>query len=898
MEAQSVARIKCAMVVYELERSLGRYIRDKGSVTEESETVKTILTRSGSDTQLSSVTRVRNAIENSFLGEIFSMAIACAKHTSDALAMTSLERLCLALDLFDIRNAISHPNRVFPDCYWYRCAAIAADPSVDTLGLYEVVLAFKDAEQGSLKEPPDEWMYKKRWSVPSLLPEEFEHSVTGLVGRSKDTQLLTKALKNRKSPLIAIVAQGGVGKTSLMLQVVSDFCLSTESAEYFDGTLWTSLKQERLTSKGIQILSAPASLDEMKNVLSESASSLYGDEFESFDDMVGKLKDKRILLCLDNLETLLRDSPFTFNTFYDDLPDTWKVIVTSRIAVDNAKNVPLGQLESQGATVLARNYLDSKGHHQNPVDQTFLERIVSGCRSNPLAIRIAIDLYASGASIAEALLKSEKDVLSFSFTSLLDHLSPLENHVLETAFALERPTRSHICGALNCSVDEAAEAISRLSKTSLLTRVETANSEVYALGDSIRDLLRAHPRDLRVRSLAAQWLIKSNATAESAKKLQIDQNVSPVDFNYIPQDAPSSLISISRRLSAAIRREDRATLVQIEADLRQQLFSDSSAFLCRLYARTTLELDDVATADSYFQKAAGLDPEDPAAGFGMAITSQMQNRPDLYTISKKLIESGWGSVEKSGYHYANRIWSLFLYSANVAGKYQEVFLATANFENQIDSLPSLALGRASAHRRLADDEFTKHACGTVRLGELLGKASYLLHQTLAKSGFKKWVTPELKKLVGEISFYKSKGIDVALFIDDDQKRILDLLNYLMKNLGSLERIDYSEIEKTIQYFAKNELPQSGWIDYDVRKSQLEKNGYTIARVKHGLTLERKYVFVQDKFAIDYFVKLAVFENGDALNWNRLLPGLELAIKYDPTHTGNAFRATEAWLVAN
>lgn len=345
MQEASNNRIKCAMIVYELERSLGRFCRERSGALGTSSTAKDILVRAGAATDLDPVISAQIVIENSYLGEVLSLAQIAAKGTSFAEWLAQLEKLFAALSIVEIRNAISHPNRPFPDYYWYRCATIAVDPSMDALGLFEISLAFQNALDGKIEEPPNDWMHKMRWSVPTALPTSFEHAITGLYGRSRETARLQKEIINPRAPLIAIVARGGVGKTSLLLQVISDFCLTAESAKQFDGVLWATLKQEQLTSAGIEFLSAPSSMIELKSALAEEAEEMYGKIFANFEDMRTQLGGRRLLLCLDNLETILRDSPEQFTEFYDQLPGTWKVIVTSRIPVESAKNISLDVLD-------------------------------------------------------------------------------------------------------------------------------------------------------------------------------------------------------------------------------------------------------------------------------------------------------------------------------------------------------------------------------------------------------------------------------------------------------------------------------------------------------------------------------------------------------------------------
>lgn len=894
MERNSIARIKCAMIAYELERSLGRYVREKNKNIATTPTAKDILQRSG-QTQIDENESARFVIENSYLGEIFSLAQTSAKSTSDEVQFLELERLITSLKLFDIRNAVSHPNRPFPDCYWYRCAAIAADPSIDSLGFYEVTLAFHNAEDGKLQEPPDDWMFKKRWSVPSILPSEFEHSVTGLFGRSKETGSLLKEIKNKRAPLIALVATGGVGKTSLLLQVVSDFCLSTEASNHIDCVLWTSLKQEKLTIDGIQILSAPVSLQEMQIDLCSSATEILGDDFLDFDQMKERLRNKRVLLCLDNLETLLRDSPAEFNKFYEDLPEDWKVIVTSRIPVDSAKNIPLGTLDSQGASALARAYFASRGHGN--IENDVLDKVCAGSKRNPLAIRLTIELYLAGSKISEALERSEREVLSFSFTNLLDTLSELENNVLETIFALESPTRSDICGSLTCAVDEVAEAIAKLSKTSLITRHDDESIEAYLLGDSIRDLLRSNPRNLAVRSKSAEWLRRSKETAESAIRLQAERETSPVDLNYIPLNTPASLIYFAKQIKAAIKREDRSALVDIENSLRNQIaFEPENSFRHRLYARVVLELDDIPTAIQQFSRASVLAPSDPAPLFGLMLAYQHTDKGELLKTSTTLIESEWGDPAKSGLHHANRIWGLHLHAACIAGKFTDVFDSTQDWEVRLKTMPCFALSRASAYRRQADLEVRNHEADPRRLGSLLGKACRLMQKTLISENFAKWIFPELRKLVSELDYYQSRKIDPSSFDTDDQSAVINLLTYCREHGTNSKSWAASDLLPLIQAYSGEKVENLGEDATPLLSAKFKDQGYVCGKIKQGMKSDASYVFVQDDAGTDYFVHLDVFEGGDWRKKRHLAPGVDIAIKFDPNPTGNALRATEAWLV--
>jgi hypothetical protein len=72
---------------------------------------------------------VRILVEHSYLSEVLVLAEAAVKGTADERHMKELHGLFNRFSLFDIRNAISHPNRTF-GVLLVRCAASLPIPSL------------------------------------------------------------------------------------------------------------------------------------------------------------------------------------------------------------------------------------------------------------------------------------------------------------------------------------------------------------------------------------------------------------------------------------------------------------------------------------------------------------------------------------------------------------------------------------------------------------------------------------------------------------------------------------------------------------------------------------------------------------------------------------------------
>lgn len=889
----SPLRIKSAMIVYELEKALGRFCNERSASLNEAKAAKEIALRISGSGQDSSIATL---IEHSYLAEVISLAMHAAKGTHYSEWVANLERLCSSLSIFDIRNAISHPNRPFPEHYWFRCMAIAADPSINALGLIEVELALQNAMAGKIEEPPADWIQRAKWSIPAIIPEHFEHSITGLVGRAQEAAKLEKELTNPRTHLISVVARGGVGKTSLALQVISDFCLSEKAISNFDSAIWLTLKQERLTESGIEFLSAPKSMDELKSAVQDALSEVSGYDFKDFQEAKEDQKNKRILLCIDNLETILRDDPEQFDVFYEELPVKWKVLITSRIPVDGAKNIPLDALSEPGAVALARAYFASKGSAQ--CDNQLLSRIVSGCKRNPLAIRLTIDLYLSGREINEALQKSDQEVLEFSFTNLVDTLKEIERDTLEAIFAIESPTRSQLCEALNVDVDNVAQSLAKLSSMSLVSRQEQDDQEIYNLGSSIRDLLRGNPCNLSVRSKVANWLQLARSSEEQALRLQLERKVPKLSLEYIPEGASFNEIQISKQIAKSSRKNNRPLLIENDGKLRHLLTQNAnSAFLCRLYAWCLLELDDAPSAFSYFQRAQALDADDPAPIYGAVLALHAQRRwKEILPLAKRLIELGYGDWRVSGAYIANRVWSLYLLSENINENMASVFDATREWEVNIDHYPSWAVSRASAYRRLADLEYRRGQCHDQRLGSLLSKMTKPMYSALVQHDCARWMMPELEKIVREFEYYASRSIEFKSFRADDAATIVKFVEFCeARNTHlALAGISKSSIEQIRKFCGVG--PDAGG-GYPKDRDAIEQDGIVVAWIKRGGKPGASYVFAQDKKHVDYYVHMDVFESGSWSNRHLLAPGAKIFLRYEKSNSGSALRATDAWLAS-
>jgi len=632
------------------------------------------------------------------------LAQGMAKGRSEEKNLSALRKLFDALDVFNIRNAISHPNRPFHPSYWYRIAAIATDPSVDKLQFRKVTRAFMDAEEGKLASPPETWMNAPIWSLPSNLPEQFDHDITGLIARQREIDELNKLIRNERLNLIAIVAPGGTGKTALLLHALQEIVLSPQSTEWVDRILYFSSKTEVLTSEGIiNQNSITATIDGIRSSISETLEEQEGLDNLSFEDVCREFSSQRILLCLDNLETILRDEPEQFDFFYRELPREWRVVVTSRVSVNSATVMPLNALSMSGAKALAWNYLSKRGGER--VGEAELEILAKTCDMNPLAIRLTVDGFIAGKrSLSEMQTLAKQQVIEFSYRNLIDALSSTVHELLECLFVASEPvSRTVACTLLKKDLDEISEAFNRVRGTSLITRTSGQAEERYTLSSSIRDFLVVRPINLNARNAVQEELRKTKQLVSEIAK----QNFNPLEREYIPESTPDSIKVVAADALKIWKRSNSTTeqLFNALERVRQSTRLQNHSLLHRVLGLIFLRLNDRTSGKQELRTAFSGDPVDVAAG--LVLSLELRKDQDLhegFLIAKQLIDSGWSDPDRSNPYNAGFLIQNYYLPLIWQGETERVIDDTHDWRTKGAVRGTLGTMRAKAFRQSLDAE--------------------------------------------------------------------------------------------------------------------------------------------------------------------------------------------------
>lgn len=889
-----INRRKTAMVLHELEIALGNYVvnREVGVDNMPNQLIEDIAKRELLRNRNIDVKSVQALIEATYLDEIFQIAIQITADTSSHKYVKRLKDLFQVYDIYEIRNVISHPNRKFIDSYWYRIACIASDPIIDLLGVDEVKKALIAAENNEIIDPPDEWLKSMVWRIPNNIPDDLEHAITGLVGRQNEAQQLLTALTNPRSNTIAIVAPGGLGKTALALDLIAAQMSLPETKEWCDACLFVSMKTERLTSTGLKKLNAAETMKEIKDFLVIEAANIFDKKIDSFDDLIKQYANEKILLFIDNLETLLRDSPHDFEAFNLSLPPSWRVLVTSRIAI-NANIVSLDPLKNRSAANMARIYSSRRGGENQPHE--IYERIASNCYCNPLAIRLTVDLFLSGKEMPASIDGANKEIASFSYNNLIENLSKNSVKILEALFVDEESSRLELCELLSLSKEDLALGVAELSNTSLVKRHISDASETYSLNGSVRELLLTNPRNILVRSE-----IQANINRRKVRALEIDakqerQRKPWYHWDYVPTDINENLKILITEFNNSlspnfiVKHDKHITLYKKFKD-SEYLYEKDSVFQ-RGYACLLSSLNATEDAVNHYNLAISLDEKNPANKLFLGVfyhnNSDFDNAIKIYD---ELIEDGWGEAKDDDKKLAYRVNQGYFLALLFSHKYEVILDKTKDWSKSNNFRGLLGAYRASAWKRKAEDSIYNDAETAIRC---LSSAIRILDDVFRNDGYIKSACKLARNIFNEIasclmkkeySTHKEFTIESLTFIHKHFNNTMEYASYSDGDYAIILTEKLSKIDVLGNPFKSKGFKQSSVNVYinGIEESDITEKNLIKAKIngtpkgRNGGT--NTFMFAKDENGVEYFLHYDQLMNGSWREWSSLKVTDQVALK--------------------
>ncbi|MCW7552873.1 tetratricopeptide repeat protein [Endozoicomonas gorgoniicola] len=808
--------------------------------------------------------------------------------------------------IYEVRNAISHPNRPFWDCYWYRVASIATDPVNEILGLQEIKKTFLAAEAGTIQDPPEEWLSKIIWQIPNNLPNQFDHGVTGLIGRTSELGELKKLISNQRVNTIALVAPGGTGKTALALDLLSAIVSTPAYSKHIDAVVYTTLKTEKLTAEGVVPLDAVETISELKRSIVNSLNEIFDDENDSFDDSINSYKNKNILLCLDNLETLLRDNHDSFENLNHSLPVTWKVLVTSRVSITNSSVLSLNVLKEKSAIHLARTYLKKRG--ANPLEENAYKKLTKECHYNPLAIRLTLDLVIKGKPIPDSLNVANKEIAEFSYNNLIETLSDNSIQVLEAIFVEDSSSRMSLCELLGLSLDDVSSSIGELSRTSLIKRESTDQNETYSLSDSVRDLLLISPKNIDARNKVQNLINKRRVLSKEIDIKQDQRDIPEWHVDYIPKDTNQNLkiliTEINKKIKKAFRNTDIAVSLYRKLQEAKYIYDDNALYH-RSFARVSEALKDFNGAEREYKKAISIDSNNAQSYYLLGRLYHDTNRYDeSLEIYQKLIDDGWTREESDIVSFGRSIYNGYFLSLLYSGKYSEVLDKTKKWKESDIYRGILGAYRASAWKRKMENLVDINPNPDEAVDALV-RAARILSDVFRNDGYLRTACAQARKVFEEIEFCFSRDEYCSKFPEQGLELLEMVSEHILEFGDSRDSFNSKIIEKLSKVnIDNNPFKSKKWRTYlksdsiIETPSEYEVKDFISVKIHNRPKDRASFLFAKDAFGETYFLHFDKLKNGAWQEWCKLSLGanLEVIPDEDKSQPNKAKEVQEIFLV--
>lgn len=296
----------------------------------------------------------------------------------------------------------------------------------DAYYCYSIILRFlekigaKDlleiSEKVSLKQVISDTVKEKNY-IPENLPHR---DYIEFIGREKEIEETIRLLKHQKVHVLSIDGIGGVGKSSLALEVG----YKLKENNLFDAIIWVSAKQYRLTYRGIEEIENTLGnkedlFDEILKIFNEFDFIKLGSIKTKENKVLEILKENHCLLIVDNLETIYDEN---LKKFLIDLrfPIESKVLITSRKRLGEVEYVEyLEKFELEDTQKYIESQLKARQFSRKCSEELLLD-IHEKTGGIPLAIKIIIPWIVEGKvkDKLEVDISKETDILSFCFDKI------------------------------------------------------------------------------------------------------------------------------------------------------------------------------------------------------------------------------------------------------------------------------------------------------------------------------------------------------------------------------------------------------------------------------------------------------------------------------------------------
>ncbi len=432
---------------------------------------------------------------------------------------------------------------------------------------------------------------------------------TGFVGRADDALEIRKLLLGPNT-VVSVIGEGGIGKTALLLKVLYDVVDMGNDCP-FDAIIWTSAKTSALTASGIQdIQNAVSDLSGVAKGIGSVLGVRSQDTDQRLAEILDYLQEFRVLLALDNIETIVNSS---IREFIRKAQFHSKLAITSRIGLGELEfRWHLQPMRKREAGALFRAHARIRNIPDLlQMKDARLFRILDLLHCNPLAIKWFVHSVQSGKS-PDAVIAAKEDLLEYCMSNVYNQLPTQTQALLSAALAARTHTsEAELIYYTGMSALEVRKAINQLLATSFLQRTtrnkSVAEEIVYSVNDFAREYLieRHGPSRRLVEDVQRKRNQLMGSVQDASRIVRIDE----FSVNALtPRNSSERAVCPLLRQALALSRNRRFT------DAREKIREASGILphyfeIYRVSAFIKASNNDLLGAESDYRIGLDLEPD-------------------------------------------------------------------------------------------------------------------------------------------------------------------------------------------------------------------------------------------------------------------------------------------------
>lgn len=301
-----------------------------------------------------------------------------------------------------------------------------------------------------------------------------DYDDTGFLPRQKLEAELRKKILSRH-PVVTVLGDGGNGKTALTLQTL--YGLIYDPGHDFDAIIWVSAKSSTLTPNEIKRIEG--AITTSSGIFSKAAETFDNNVVNPLESVRNLLEKNKILLVIDNLETVLDQS---IRDFVSDVPGESKILFTSRIPIGSDTTISVEGFSDKDAVTYLRRVIEAYAVESlRKFGDEKLQYFARRLGGKPLLLKWLALSVRAGAD-PNAIVSHPKDALKFCLENVFDSLDRTTADVLSVIAQLPRAVSLEVLRYVsNIDILVLERSISILLQYTIVQTRDSSSETVYEL---------------------------------------------------------------------------------------------------------------------------------------------------------------------------------------------------------------------------------------------------------------------------------------------------------------------------------------------------------------------------------------------------------------------------------